>query len=658
MAIGDQGTLPQTEGNVSLKAAPKLVAPLVGAALLIALVVVLSFGAFRQVETSAAARQHSYNLIVGADALLSELRDAEIGQRGFALSGDETFLDPYLAAHDSISGHLLELRRLTVISAAQTSLEAVAPLVHAKLAQMSRVIELRRERNLPAVVAIVGSDQGTRLMDSIRAGINDFIRIEEGVRAQQEAEFQSSMRQLFALIIAASMFAFLFALSFAHLMYRETRHRLGDLLHAETRHLLEIQEETNKQLQQTNVTLHVSEQKLAVTLNSIGDAVIATDAQGRVTLLNPLAERLTGWTREEAFNRPVEEIFHIVNAQTRLPSTNPVQETLAHNTIRGLTHDTVLIARDGGECHIANSCAPIRDRGEQVVGAVLVFRNVTEHRRLDQALQDKNAELESARAVADKANLAKSDFLSSMSHELRTPLSAILGFAQLMECGTPLPTVSQKRSIDQILKAGWYLLDLINEILDLALIESGKLPLSLEPIALTEVMRECEAMIEPQAQKRGISVAFSRFDSPCFVKADRTRVKQVLINLLSNAIKYNKAGGTVGVDCIASTPGRIRICVRDTGAGLAPEKLAQLFQPFNRLGREATAEEGTGIGLVVCKRLIELMGGDIGVASTVGTGSEFWIELNVTAEPQLAAGAAALTAIAPMQAGAHVRTLL
>src|SRR3989337_4426028 len=131
-------------------------------------------------------------------------------------------------------------------------------------------------------------------------------------------------------------------------------------------------------------------------------------------------------------------------------------------------------------------------------------------------------------AAAKKANLAKSDFLSSMSHELRTPLSAILGFAQLMDSGTPLPTISQKRSIDQILKAGWYLLELINEILDLALIESGKLPLSLEPISLTHVMLECQAMIEPQAQKRDIRMTFPRFALPYFVMADRTRLKQVL----------------------------------------------------------------------------------------------------------------------------------
>jgi CheY-like chemotaxis protein len=239
-------------------------------------------------------------------------------------------------------------------------------------------------------------------------------------------------------------------------------------------------------------------------------------------------------------------------------------------------------------------------------------------------------------ATADKANRAKTDFLSGMSHELRTPLNAILGFAQLMESGSPAPTPSQKRNLEQILKAGWYLLELINEILDLALIESGKLTLSREPVSLAEVMLECRAMVEPQAHKRGIAMTFPRFDAPHFVKADRTRVKQVLINLLFNAIKYNKPSGTVVVECVLSPPDSIRVSVRDTGAGLTPEQLAQLFQPFNRLGREASAEEGTGIGLVVTKRLIDLMGGTIGADSVVGAGSVFWIELGLTVAPQLA----------------------
>jgi CheY-like chemotaxis protein/anti-sigma regulatory factor (Ser/Thr protein kinase) len=217
-----------------------------------------------------------------------------------------------------------------------------------------------------------------------------------------------------------------------------------------------------------------------------------------------------------------------------------------------------------------------------------------------------------------------------MSHELRSPLNAILGFAQLMESDTPPPTTAQSASIDQILQAGWYLLELINEILDLAVIESGRLALSKEPVSLAEVILECQDMVAPHALKHGITTTFPKFDTPLIVHADRTRLKQVIINLLSNAIKYNRSGGNVSVDCAPRGIDRVRITVTDTGEGLAPDKIAQLFQSFNRLGQEAGGEEGTGIGLVVSKRLVELMNGVIGVESKVGVGSVFWIEMMAT----------------------------
>jgi signal transduction histidine kinase/ActR/RegA family two-component response regulator len=259
-----------------------------------------------------------------------------------------------------------------------------------------------------------------------------------------------------------------------------------------------------------------------------------------------------------------------------------------------------------------------------------------EAQTLAEQLQKTQAQLEQAKAIAEAANLAKSSFLSSMSHELRTPLNAILGFSQLIEAGTPPPTPTQAARLQQISKAGWYLLELINEILDLAVIESGKIALSREPVLLLDVIHECHAMIEALAKNHGVQLSYLPFDLGWVVNADRVRLKQVLINLLTNAIKYNRAHGTVEVSCSASTPDRIRISIRDSGEGLSAEKLAQLFQPFNRLGQEVGAEEGTGIGLVVCKRLTELMGGTIGMESTVGTGSVFWIELNGDRMPQLA----------------------
>ena len=259
----------------------------------------------------------------------------------------------------------------------------------------------------------------------------------------------------------------------------------------------------------------------------------------------------------------------------------------------------------------------------------------TASKRFEQALQETNVEMESAKSAAEKANLAKSDFLSGMSHELRSPLNAILGFAQLMDTATPPPSDLQKESITQILQAGWHLLKLINEILDLSVVESGKVSLSLEPVSLPEVLLECQTMMEAQAQQRGIVMTFPQFEQPSFVWADQTRLKQIVINLLSNAIKYNRANGQVTVDYTVVSTECIRISFKDTGAGLSPEKIAQLFQPFNRLGQEAGIVAGTGIGLVVTKQLVELMDGVMGIDSTVDQGSVFWVELHSTPAPEL-----------------------
>ena len=1071
----------------------QMVASLSGLILLMVLVVTSIFLAYRQIETSAGARKHTFIVLNHADDLMSALKDAETGQRGYLLTGNEIFLEPYLEAQGSISGQLKDLQQLSSISGARKHLDTIGPLVDTKMAEMLRAITLRRNNNQSAALAVIADGKGKRLMDLIRAEMRSFMLIEKGVLAQYDAEYQLNMHRLFAIIVLASVLMLLCALAFAYFIYRQSQQKLKNLIHLETVHLLEIQEETNKQLQHTNVALQESgettqrlfneleiskietetqnaelqrsqhelerqatelemqndelrlahevaghletvlresEEKLAVTLISIGDGVIATDAKARVTLLNKIAEHLTGWTQAEAIGHPIEEIFHIINKDTRLPTAIPIMEAIAHGTIQGLANHTVLIARNGSEFDIADSCAPIRNRDDQVIGAVLVFRNVTEEYAIQQSLRDSFAlvqtildtvvdgiitihaqgdiiesvnqaaelmfgyiaaeltgqnigklipeldrdlqngsleyysasdeacaqglgrevmghrkdgsifpmeisvsemqlkghryftgilrditprkqaeeallkagalqsaifnstnfssiatdakgviqifnvgaeqmlgysaaevmnkitpadisdpveviaraktlsaeletliapgfealvfkasrgiediyeltyirkdgsrfpavvsvtalrdsqaaiigylligtdnsarkkieadqlelaqrlrdhqfytrslfesnidaimttdpsciitdvnkqmelltnctrdeligspfknyftdperaekgiklvlsdkkvinyeltassrdgrktvvsfnattfydrdrklqgvfaaardfterkqlelELESAKSVAERANLAKSDFISNMSHELRTPLSAILGFAQLLESGSPPPSHGQKRSLDQILQAGWYLLELINEILDLALIESGKLSMSLEPVSLPEIMHECEAMIESQAEKRGISVNFIHVDTPRFVIADQIRVKQVLINLLSNAIKYNRVGGKVVVESAACQTNSIRISVRDTGEGLSPEQLAQLFQPFNRLGQEENSVQGTGIGLTVSKRLIESMGGIIGVDSTVGKGSVFWIELEQTIEPQI-----------------------
>ena len=383
------------------------------------------------------------------------------------------------------------------------------------------------------------------------------------------------------------------------------------------------------------------------------DAIMTTDPSGNITDVNKQMEVLTGCTRDELIGAPFKRYFTD-------PDRAEASIKLVLSEMKVTNYELTARARDGKETVVSFNATTFYDRDRRLQGVFAAARDVTERKRLDQVLQEKNVELESARSVAEIANLAKSEFLSSMSHELRSPLNAILGFAQLMESDSPPPTPAQGESIARILQAGWHLLKLINEILDLAVIESGKVSLSPESVSLSEVMSECQAMMEPQAQKRGIKMAFSRFDKPIFVKADRTRLKQIVINLLSNAIKYNKENGIVEVNCTETRPKRIRISVSDTGEGLSPEKLGQLFQPFNRLGQEAGGVAGTGIGLVVTKRLAELMDGVLGVESTVGVGSVFWCELVSAAAPQLAAKSdEAETSVSPqMPTGAQLRTLL
>jgi len=374
-------------------------------------------------------------------------------------------------------------------------------------------------------------------------------------------------------------------------------------------------------------------------LTSANFSIIATDEKGIIQLFNTGAERMLGYPAAEVVNRfspsdihdPQEVVTRAGALSLELGTLiTPGFEALAYKASRGIEdqYELTYICKDGSRFPAIVSITALRGSDDAIIGYLLIGTDNSARKLAESKLNE-------AMAAAESASRAKSDFLSSMSHELRTPLNAILGFAQLMESGTPPPTLTQKRNLEQILKAGWYLLELINEILDLALIESGKATLSREPVSLAELMLECRTMIEPQAHKRGIVMVFPQFETPLFLNADRTRLKQVLINLLFNAIKYNKQGGTVMVDCEASADDKVRISIRDTGAGLTPQQLAQLFQPFNRLGRQAGAEEGTGIGLVVTKRLVELMGGIIGVDSTAGTGSTFWVELLHAEAPRL-----------------------
>ena len=368
-----------------------------------------------------------------------------------------------------------------------------------------------------------------------------------------------------------------------------------------------------------------AEESFQLMVESVSEcAIIMLDEEGKVKSWNAGAQRIQGYSTKEIIGQHNSCFFSQEDIDTGKPE-RALQEAAA----AGRSEDNGLRVRKDGSTFWANVVmTAIRDSSGALRGYATLERDMTERHRVE-------SELNEAKALAEAANHAKSDFLSSMSHELRTPLNAILGFAQLLQSDRPAPSPDQTASIDQILQAGWYLLTLINEVLDLSLIESGKLTLSLEPVSVEEVMLHCQAMMEPLAQKRGIAMVFPKFDTPSVVLADRTRLQQVLVNLLSNSIKYNRLNGSVTVECKSHPPGQVRISVKDTGMGLAPERLEHLYQPFNRLGQEAGLEQGTGIGLVVTRRIVEAMQGTIGVESKVDVGTTFWVDLAEAEAPEL-----------------------
>lgn len=387
-------------------------------------------------------------------------------------------------------------------------------------------------------------------------------------------------------------------------------------------HQIELQLQ-NEELRRAQLALEVSNARYFDLYDLAPVGYLTVSAQGLILEANLCAANLLGVARSVLVSKPLSRFI----VKTQQDSYYQCRRVLLE-TGQTQTCELQLLQSDGLLLWVRLNMSAVPDDASTPVLRV-ILSDISESKRLEAALLESNQNLILARQNADHANQAKSDFLSSMSHELRSPLNAILGFAQLMESGLPAPTLSQQGSLTQILKGGWYLLALVNDILDLASIESGQVALSMEPVPLAPLLLDCQMLIEPLAASNAVQLHFSALDAACNVQADPIRLKQVIINLLSNAIKYNQPGGTVTVFCSPISPQRLRINVQDTGDGLPVDKLAQLFQPFNRLGQELGNSKGTGIGLVVSQRLVQSMGGELGVQSQVGVGSVFWFELNM-----------------------------
>jgi two-component system, sensor histidine kinase and response regulator len=351
----------------------------------------------------------------------------------------------------------------------------------------------------------------------------------------------------------------------------------------------------------------------------IGMAVVALDNQ-KFKQINGRFAEMVGYSEQELVGRTPLDITH--------PDDLAESERLVKAMLRGTERccmEKRYLRKDGGILWATRTACIIRDKDGNPRDFLIMVEDITERKRAEAALRD-------AKVEADRANHAKSEFLSRMSHELRTPLNAILGFGQLLERQNP--TAQQRARVDHIMSAGRHLLNLINEVLDISRIEAGHLQLSVEPVAVAEVLEEALDLMRPLAADRAMQLHVdAQMEEDLYVLTDRQRLKQVLLNLLTNGVKYTAVGGRVAVSVQRSGPSTTRIVVNDNGPGIAPEKLARLFTPFDRLDVEQSGVEGTGLGLALCQRLMHAMAGDIGVKSTVGKGSAFWIELPAVGSP-------------------------
>lgn len=381
-------------------------------------------------------------------------------------------------------------------------------------------------------------------------------------------------------------------------------------------------EEVERQLFQTRKSRDELLSRYHLILEAAGEGVYGLDVNGAVTFINPAAERMLGYSADELMGKTFHKMVHYCREDGSYYDIKdcPIYSAFKDGEIHHVS-DEVFWNKYGTSFPVEYYSTPIKE-GDNLVGAVVTFKDITARKKVEE-------DLVQAKDEAEKANKAKSQFLSQMSHELRTPLNAILGFSQLIDTNPKEPlTDSQQQGIGEILKAGRHLLDLINEILDMARIEAGNLSMSIEDINLNDLVEELITLTLPIAKQQGIELYnFISLEGDLYVRADRVRLKQVLLNLMSNSIKYNKPNGSVKLEAGENQDGLIEISVSDTGQGIPEDKLSELFQPFNRLGSENSEIEGTGIGLTITKQLMDCMEGSIRVESQQDEGSVFTLVL-------------------------------
>ncbi len=528
--------------------------------------------------------------------LLSRYREAETGQRGYLLTGDSAYLAPYNNALALIPTQLADLDEKAGSGLlSQQNVDELRRLGDLKLDELKRTIDLERQPGgSSAAIAEVRTDIGKKYMDDIRDLIHRMILAKE----QQAATLQLAAEHMSDFRTAA--FGGTTVINLLFLLWAFNRIR---------REILARQAAAQELAREQQLT--------AVTLASIGDGVIVTDADGRIAFLNRIAEQLTGWSTAESVNRPCEKIFNIINETTRQITESPIAKVLRTGLVQGLANHTLLIRKDGSEIPIDDSGAPIRGDDNVVHGVVLVFRDFSERKQYEKNLQQ-------AKEEAETANIAKDNFLAVLSHELRTPLTPVLVTLTSWEQSDTLPA-ALRDDVQTLRRCVELEARLIDDLLDLTRIVRGKLALHLEEVDVHSLIQAVTGMYRSDLDKKAIQLSLSLTATDHFASADPGRLQQVFWNILKNAAKFTPHGGSIEIKSSNSSDGRLLIAFADTGAGMTPETIARIFKPFEQGSSEIVRRYGgLGLGLAISKAFVEAQNGTIeAVSPGPGHGSTF-----------------------------------
>jgi PAS domain S-box-containing protein len=555
--------------------------------ILMALLAALFLWQISRLLSAAQAVEQTDAVISQANVTQKLLLDLETGMRGYLITGKPEFLEPYNSASQQINPALDELSRLVSENQSQANrVNAVRSRYGTWLSYARDVIALRAVNG--EFEARVSGGEGKRMMDSMRAQFTALIETEETLRNERTRATRLATR----VAVGSGLIA---AILLGIILTIFIRQQLIDVSRTYRQALLSEQEQR---------------QWLNITLTSIGDAVIVADAEGRVNLINAVAESVTGWRMAEAVGRPLPEVFQIVNEDTRAEVENPVTKVLRAGQVVGLANHTVLIAKDGREVPIDDSGAPIRDHEGNIIGVVLVFRDITQRKYFELERERLLTDAQAAQQEAEEANRLKDEFLATASHELRTPLTAVVGWSRMLR-GGKLDQETSARALEAIERNADLQTRLIEDLLDISRIITGKLMLDRQPIEMAPVISDAVNTVRPAAEAKHITIETSFYPQAEPVLGDANRLQQVVWNLLSNAVKFTPKGGHIYV-ALHRMDSEIEISVRDTGEGIGAEFLPYVFERFRQADGKTTRKHGgLGLGLAIVRHLVELHGGTV-----------------------------------------------